>query len=55
MVAPTMVQVATEAPTGLVRLPEAVRGVALQLDIGVTRRRSFSWRLAVRLVVRRLR
>jgi hypothetical protein len=63
---PPMVQIAAEAPTGLVRntarygsiphlLPEAVRGMSLQLDIGVERRRSFWWRLALRLAVRRLR
>jgi hypothetical protein len=52
-----MVQVATEAPTGVVASPEAERvgGVSVQLDVGVERRRSFFWRLALRLVVRRLR
>jgi hypothetical protein len=40
-----------------VRLPEAKRmgGVSMQLDVAVERRRSWFWRLAVSLVVRRLR
>ena len=43
--------------TGLARLPEAKRvgGVSVQLDIAVERRRFFWWRLALSLVVRRLR
>jgi hypothetical protein len=41
---------------GLTASPEAERlhGVAVQLDIGVTRRRLHWWRLAASLVVRRL-
>jgi hypothetical protein len=56
--------VASEAPLATVEAkpadahvssPEVVGGVSVQLDIAVERRRSHWWRLALRLVARRLR
>ena len=47
----------TEAPRASEGLtaPEVVHGVSVQLDIAVERRRSWFWRLALSMVVRRLR
>jgi hypothetical protein len=52
---PPAIAEAPRAAADDVRLSELKRGVSVQLDIAVERRRFFWWRLALSLVARRLR